>query len=182
MYMSKIYSINVCVNNTFLIWSCYTCMLKNPGRYSFSSIQLLSHVWLCNPMDCSTLPCLSPIPGACSNSYPSSQWWHLTILSFVISFSSCLQSFPESGTYIMSQFFTIGGWSIAVSASASVLPMKNQDWFPLGLTLWSPCSPGDSQESFPTPQFKSISSSSLSFLDSPAPTSLHDYWKNHSLD
>ena len=83
------------------------------------------------PMDCSTLPCLSPIPGACSNSYPSSQWYHPTILSFVIPFSSCLPSFPESGSFPMSWLFASGGQSIR--ASASVLSMNIQGWFPLRL-------------------------------------------------
>ena len=68
----------------------------------------------------------------------------------------CLQSFPASGSFLMSQFFTWGGQSIGASASASVLPMNTQDWSPLGWTGWSPCSPRDSQESSPTPQFKSI--------------------------
>ena len=70
----------------------------------------------------------------CSNSCPLSWWCHPTILSSVIPFSSCLQSFPASGSFPMSQFFTSGGQSIGVSASASVLPMNIQDWFPLGLT------------------------------------------------
>ena len=74
------------------------------------------------------------------------------------------------------------GQSIGVSASTSVLLMNIQDWFPLGWTGWTPCSPRDSQESSPTPQFKSINSSALSFLYSPALTSIHDYWKNHSLN
>ena len=86
-------------------------------------------------------PCPSPTPGACSNSCPSSQWCHPTISSSVIPFSSHLQSFPASGSLPMSQFFTSGGQSIRVSASALVLPMNIQDWFPLGLTglisLWS---------------------------------------------
>ena len=79
---------------------------------------------------------LSPTPGACSNSCPSSQWCHPTISSSVIPFSSCHQSFPASGTSPISQFFTSGNQSIGVSASASVLPMNNQDWFLLGLTSW----------------------------------------------
>ena len=82
------------------------------------------------------LPCPSPTLGACSNSCPSSQWCHPTISSSVISFSSCLQSFPASGSFLMSQFFTSGGLSIGASTSASVLPMNIQDWFPLGLTGW----------------------------------------------
>ena len=80
------------------------------------------------------LPCPSWTPGACSNSCPSSQWCHPTIPSSVIPFSSCLQSFPESGSFPVSQFFAPGGQSIGASASASVLPMNIQDWFPLGLT------------------------------------------------
>ena len=78
-------------------------------------------------------PCPSPTPGACSNSCPSSQWCHATILSSVIPFSSCFQSFPASGSFPRSQIFTSGGQSIGVSASASVLPTNIQDWFPLGL-------------------------------------------------
>ena len=72
----------------------------------------------------------------CSNSCPSSWWCHPTILSFVVPFSSCLQSFPASGSFLVSQFFTSGGQSIGASASASVLPMNIQDWIPLGLTGW----------------------------------------------
>ena len=83
------------------------------------------------------LPCPSPTPRACSNSYPLSRWCHPTISSSVVPFSSCLQSFPESGSFPMSQFFASGGQSIAVLASASVLPMNIQDWFPLGLTGWN---------------------------------------------
>ena len=105
-----------------------------------------------------------------------------TTSSSVIPFSSCLQSFLALGSFQMSQFFTSGGQSIGASASASVLPMNIQDWFPLGWTGWLSCSPRDSQESSPTPQFKSISSSVLSFLYSPTQTSIHDYWKNHSFD
>ena len=105
-----------------------------------------------------------------------------TISSFVIPFSSRLQSFPASGSFPRSQFFTSGGQSIGVSASTSVLPMNIQDWFLLGLTGWISCSPRESQESSPTPQFKSINSLVLSFLYSPTLTSKHDHWKNHSFD
>ena len=81
------------------------------------------------------LPCPSPTPGPCSNSHPSSQWCHPNISSSVIPFS-CLQSFPASEFFLMSQFFTSGGQSIGVSASASVLPMNIQDWPPLGWAGW----------------------------------------------
>ena len=93
---------------------------------------------------------------------------------------SHLPSFPASGSFPVSHFFPSGGQTIG--ASASVLPMNIKDCFPLGLTAGSPCSPRDSQESSPTPQFKGISSSALSFLYSPALTSIHDYWKNHNFD
>ena len=81
-------------------------------------------------------PCPSPIPGASSNSCPVSWQCHPTISSCVILFSSHLQSFPVSGSFQMSQFSASGGWSIGVSALASVLPMNIQDWFPLGWTGW----------------------------------------------
>ena len=73
------------------------------------------------------LPCPSPTPGAYSNSHPSSRWCHPTILSSVVPFSSCLQSFPASGSFQIGQFFASGGQNIGISASASVLPMNIQD-------------------------------------------------------
>ena len=82
------------------------------------------------------LPCPSPTPGVYSNAHPSSRECYPTILSSVIPFSSCLQSFPVSGSFPMSQFFTSGGQSTGVSASASILPMNIQDWSPLGWTGW----------------------------------------------
>ena len=76
-----------------------------------------------------------PLPnGACSNSCPLSQWYHPTILSSVVPFSSCLQSFPTSESFLISQLFASGGPSIGTSASASLLPMNIQDWLPLGWT------------------------------------------------
>ena len=105
-----------------------------------------------------------------------------TISSSVAPFSSCPQSFSASGSFQMSQLFASGGQSIGVSASASVLPMNTQDWSSLGQTVGSPCSPRDSQESSPTPQFKNINSLAFSFLHSPTLTSIHDQWKNYSLD
>ena len=98
------------------------------------------------------------------------------------SFSSCLQSFPASGSFPMNQFFTSGGQSIGVSALASVIPINIQDWFPLGWTGWISLQSRDSQEPSPTPKFKSINSLVLSFLYSPTLTSIHDYWKNQSFD
>ena len=108
-------------------------------------------------------PCPSPNHGVYSNSCPLSPWCNPTISSSVVPFS-CLQSFPVSGSFQMSQLLASGSQSIGISASTSVLPMNIQDWFPLGFT--------------PTPQFKSINSSTLSFLYNPTLTSIHDYWKN----
>ena len=126
-------------------------------------------------------PCPSPTPGVHTNSCALSRWCHPTISSSVVPFSSCPQSLPASWSFPMSQLFTWGGQSIGVSAPASVLPMNLQDWSPLGWTGWiSLQSKGLSTS--PTPQFKSINSSALSFLHSPTLTSIHDHWKNHSLD
>ena len=104
-------------------------------QFSISSVTQLCPT-LCDPIDCSTpgLP-VHHQHQACPNSCPSSQWCHPTISSSVIPFFSCLQSFPESGSFQMSQLFTSGGQSIGVSASASIL-LNIQDWFPLG---WTGC-------------------------------------------
>ena len=126
--------------------------------------------------------CPSPSPGACSNSCPLSQWCHPTILSSVVPFSSCLQSFPASGSFLISWLFASGGQSTGASVSASILLKNTQDWFPLWWTDWISLQSKDSQESSPTPQFKSINSSVLSLLYGPTLTSIHDYWKHHSLD
>ena len=106
----------------------------------------------------------SPTPGVHPNLCPLCSWCHPIISSSVIPFFSCPQSFPASGFFQMSQLFASGGQSIGVSASTSALPMNTQGWSPLGWTGGSPCSPRDSQESSPTPQFRSINSSVLSFL------------------
>ena len=104
----------------------------------FSSIQCRSvasdSLWP-HGLQHARLPCPSPTPGACSNLCPSSRWCHPTVSSSVIPFS-CLQSFPASGSFPMSQLFASDGQSIGASASASVLPMSIQDWSPLGLTGW----------------------------------------------
>ena len=128
------------------------------------------------------LPCLSPTPRACSNSCPLSQWCHPTISSSVVPFSSCLQSFPASGSFPMSQFFAWGGQSIGVSASASVLPVNIQDWFTLGWTGWislqfKGLSAVFSNTTVPKHQlFSAQISYSLTL------TSIYDYGKNRSFD
>ena len=126
---------------------------------------LFSHsfVQLFDSMDWSMpgLPVPHQLPELCSKSCTSSRWCHPTISFSVIPFSSRLQSFPALGSFQMSQLFTSGGQNIGVSASASVLPVNIQDWFPLGWTGWISLQSKDSQESSPTPQFKSINSSAL---------------------
>ena len=100
----------------------------------------------------------------CSNSCPLSPWCHPFTSSLVVPFSSCPQSLPASGSFQMSQLFAWGGQSIGVSASTSVLPMNTQDWSPLGWAGWISLQSKGLSKSSPTPQFKSINSSVLSFL------------------
>ena len=132
-------------------------------------------------LQCARLPCPSLSPWVCSNSCSLSQWCHPTTSSSAALFSFCLQSFPASEFFLMNQFFASGGQSIR--ASASVLPMNIQGWFPLGLTgLISLQSKGLSRASSPAPQFESINSSMLSLLYGANLTSVHNYWKNHNFD
>ena len=100
--------------------------------HQFSCSVVSNTLWL-HGLQHARLPCPSPTPGACSNSCPSSQWCHPIILSSVIPFSFCLQSFPSSESFPVSQFFASGGQNIEVSALALVLQMNIQDWFPWGL-------------------------------------------------
>ena len=125
------------------------------------------------------LPCPALSSGACSNSCPLSQWCHSIISFSVAPFSSWTQSFPASGYFPMNHIFTSGGQSIGASASARLNDYWAdflQDWL-----FWYPCSPRNSQESFPKPQFESTSSPGLSLLYGPALTSVHDYWKTTAL-
>ena len=134
-------------------------------------------------------PCPSPTPGVYPDSCPLSRWCHPTISSSVIPFSSCHQSFPAWWSFQMSQFFTSGGQSIGVSASASVLPMNVQDQLPLGWTgLISLQSKGLSRVFSNTTVQKhqffgaQLSSQSKSHMYLFIVMYLHDYWKNQSLD
>ena len=147
----------------------------------FSRSVVSDSLWPHGPQH-ARLPCPSQIPIVYPNSCPSSQWCHPVISYSVIPFSSCPQSLPASEFFPMSQLFAWGSQSTGVSALASFLPKNTRaDLLQNGL-VGSPCSPRDSQESSPTPQFKSINSLALSFLHSPTLTSIHDHWKNHSLD
>ena len=157
-----------------LIWNRYKQYI-NPTFSSVMSDCLQPH----GPQH-ARLSCPSPTPRVYSNSCPLSWWCHPTISASIFPFSSRLQSSPASGSFPVSQFFTSGGQTIGALALAPVFPMNIQNWFPLGWTSW--ISTRDSQESSPTPQFKSINSSALSFLYSPTLTSIYDSWKNHSFD
>ena len=130
------------------------------------------------------LPCPSPPPRDCLNLCPLSWQWHPTISPSVIPFSSCLQSFPASGTFPMSRLFTSGDQNIGASASASVIPMNIQDWFPLGLTgLISFLVQGTLKSLLQHHSSKaSVLQCSAFFVYGPALTSIHDYWKIHSFD
>ena len=127
--------------NCYLLLSLPHSFLLGPwflNMQYFSSVQF-SHSVVSNSLQLHGLqhtrpPCPSLIPGVCSNSCPLSQWCHPIISSSVVPFSSCLQSFPPSGSFSMSQFFTACGQSIGVLASTSIHSMNIQDWFPLRLT------------------------------------------------
>ena len=120
-------------------------------------------------------PCPSPTPRVYSNSHPLSQWCHPTIESSVVPFSSCLQSFPASGSFQMSQLFASGGQSTGVLASTSVLPMNIQDWFPLGWTGWISLQSKGLSRVFSTTTIQKHQFFMLSFLYSPTLRSIHDY-------
>ena len=128
------------------------------------------------------LPCPSPTPGVHTDSRPSSQWCHPAISSLVIPFSSCPQSLPASESSPMSQLFTSGGQSTGVSALAPFLPKKSQGWSPSEWTGWislqfKGLSGVFSNTTVQKHQFFCAQPSSQ-----PTLTSIHDYWKNHSLD
>ena len=112
-----------------------TLRMRSSGLLLFSR-SIVSSCLLTPWTAAARLPCPSPSPRACSNSYPLNWWCHLTISSFVVSFSSCFQFFPASGSFLMRQFFSLGGRNFGISVSASVLPMNIEDWFPLGWTDW----------------------------------------------
>ena len=138
------------VNNSFTILYLYHMLTSLPSQTGvhglvlkmafFSSVQftcsVMSDSLRPHGLQYARLPCLSPTPRAHSNSCPLSWWSHPTTSSSVVPFSSHLQSFPASGSFQMSQFFTSGGQSVGVSASTSVFPMSTQDWSPLEWTGW----------------------------------------------
>ena len=138
-------------------------------------------LWPCEPQHARP-PCPSPTAGVYPNPCPLSRWCHLSISSSVVPFSSCLQSFPASGSFQVSQLFASGGQSTGVSASTSVMPMNTQGWFPLGLTsLISLQSKGLSRV-FSSNTVQMYQFFDISLLYGPTFTSIHDYWENHRFD
>ena len=154
------------------------------GLVQFSSVQSLSRVWLfMTPWTTAHQASLSitnsrslPKLVSIELGMPSN---HLILCR---PFLLLPPSLPASGSFPMSQHFPSGGQSTGVSALASFLPKKSQGWSPSKWTSWIPCSPRDSQESSPTPQFKSINYSVLSLLHSPTLISIHEYWKHQRFD
>ena len=163
----------------------YNCLklLQPKPKVPRYSVQLLSRVQLfATPWIVALQASLSITNSRSLLKLMSSNWWcHPTISSSVIPFSSCPQSFPASGSFLMSQFFASGGQSIAVSASTSVLPMNIQDWFPSGLSgLISLQSKGLSRVfSNSTVQKHQFFGGQLSLWSN---SHIHDYWKNNSFD
>ena len=149
----------------------------------FSSVQSLSRVLLfATPW---TTACQAPLPTTSTQSLPKPMFIELMMPSNHLILCRPLllppSIFPSIRVFSMSQLFASGGQSIGVSASTSVLPMNTQDWS-LGWIDWISLQSKGLSRASPMPEFKSINSSELSFLYSPTLTSIHDYWKNHSLD
>ena len=177
-YMFKVISdrVKITTLDCFCHSNYFTLLLCS---FQFSCSVVSGSLWP-HGLQHARLPCPSSTPRACSNSCPLSQWCHSTIS--VVPFSSCLQSFPESGSF---------QWVSSSCQVADVLQFQLQhqsfQWIfrtvniPLG-KVGSPCSPRGSQESPPTLQFKSINSLALSFLYCPTLTFIHGYWKNHSVE
>ena len=168
------------------IYYCGKESLRKNGVDIISSVQfsrsVVSDTLQPHGLHHARLPCPSPTPGSYSDSCPLSRWCHPTISSFVVPFSSHLQSFLASGSFPVSQFITSGGQILEFQLRHQSFQWIFKTGFLLDGLVASPCSPRDSQESSPIPQFRSINNMVLSFLYSPILTSIHDYWKNHSLD
>ena len=159
----------------------------NSGRLYFQSVSQFSRLVMSDFLRSHELqharpPCPSPTPGVHTNPCPLSRWYHPPISSSVIPFSSCPQSFPSSGSFQMSQLFPVGGQITGVSASSSVLPMNTQDWSSLGWTGWISLQSKGLSRVFSNTTVQKHQFFGTQFLYILTLTSIHDYWKNHSLD
>ena len=175
----------LCLHLTLWFIRFYFCMwCTDNSEVSFlhiSSVQSLSRVRLCNPKD-GRSPGFSVHHHLPELAQTHAHWCLPTISSSVIPFSSCLQSFPASGSFPMSQFFPSVGQSIGVSAPTSVFPMNIQDWFLLGCTGWISLLSKSLSRVFPNTTVQKHQCSVLSLLYGPTLTSIPDFWKNHSFD
>ena len=176
-------------NVAFYYWACISAVrevwLRHNARYTIPSRGSSVHFTVCTVMSDSLqpqglqharIPCPSPTPRACSNSRPSSWWYHPTISSSVNPFSSRPQSFPASESFPVSQFFASGGQSIRASASASVLQMNIHGWFPLEWTGLVSLQSKGLPRGFSNTTVQ-INSSTLSLLYGPTLTSVYNYWE-----
>ena len=155
-------------------------------QYQFSSVHF-SHSVVSDSLRPNTSQhtrplCPSPTPRVYPNPCPCSQWYNPDISCSVVPFSSCPQSFPASGSFQMSQIFAPGGQSIGVSASTSVLPMNTQDWSPLGWTVWISLQTKGLSRVFSNTTVQKHQFFCAQLFYSPTLTSIHDHWKNHSLN
>ena len=155
--------------------------IKHSSSVHFSRSVLSDSLWPCESQHARP-PCPSPTPGVHSDSLPSSQWCHPAISSSVVPFSSCPQSLPAFESFPMSQLFAWGGQSTGVSALASVLPKKSQGWSPSQWTGRISLQSKGLSRVFSNTTVQSINTSVLSFLHNPTLASIHDPWKNSSLD
>ena len=159
-------------------------IIRRENYRPFSSVQLLSCVRQFETTWTATHQASLSITNSqiYLNSCPLSWGCHSAISSSAIPFSYWLQSFPASGSFPTSQLFSSNSQSTGVSGSTSVLPMNTQDWSPLGWTGWISFQFTRLSKVFSKTTVQSINSSAFTFLDSPTLTSIHDYWKNHSLN
>ena len=151
------------------------------GSVQFSHSVMSESLWP-HGLQHARLPCPSPTLRACSNSCPPSRWCHPTILSSVIPFSACLQSFPAPGSFPMSQLFVLDGQSIGASASASVLSMNIQDWFHLGLISLISLQSNRFSRVFSNTTIQKHQFFTAQLLLWSNSHIIHDYWKNHSFE
>ena len=167
-----------------MFWKLFSGQYFKSGCHNVvSSVQSHSHaqLFVTNGLQNARFPCPSPTPKAYSNSCVSG----CDAIQSSHPLSSpppTSQSFPASGSFQMSQFYTSGGQSIGASDSASVLPMNIQDWFPLGWTGWISLQSKGLSRVFSNTTVQKQQFSVLSFCYSPTLTSIHDYWKNCSFD
>ena len=166
-------SVSIIIRDIALQFFFLVTSLSGLGSVQFRCSVMSDSLWPCE-LQHARLPCPSPTPRTCSNSCPSSRRCYPTISSSVVPLSSCLQSFSASGSFPMSQLFASGGQNIGASASASVLPMDIQTWFPLGLTGWISLQSNRLSRVFSNTTVQKHHSLVLSFLHGPTLTSIHD--------